>query len=261
MRKREPLTNVDYDSEVAVITGAAGGLGAALASAFTKAGYRVFVTDRCAGALTDLTSTLRAAGAEIEGCAADLSIADQPRLVIEHAIEKFGRIDVLVNNAGISSAKPMWELTETDWDDVFDVNVKGLFFALQHAARQMFDKGGSIVNIASVAGRAGRPALLHYAASKAAVISITRSAALALARHKVRVNAIAPGMIDTGMLRELQSALHSNGGPATPSTALIPLGRIAQPEEIVQAVLFLAGSSASYITGQTLNVDGGIVMS
>ena len=252
---------MDSDSKVVVVTGAAGGLGAALSREFAKTGYRVFVTDRSPELLADLTTAIRQLGTEIEGCAADLSIADQPRFVIEQAIEKFGRIDVLVNNAGISSAKPMWELTERDWDEVFDVNVKALFFALQHAAKYMVGNGGSIVNIASVAGRAGRPALLHYAASKAAVISITRSAALALASQNVRVNAIAPGMMDTGMLRELQTALHSNGGPGTPSTGLIPLGRIAQPEEVVQAVLFLAGSTASYITGQTLNVDGGIVMS
>ncbi|MEJ7609148.1 MAG: SDR family NAD(P)-dependent oxidoreductase, partial [Bryobacteraceae bacterium] len=214
--KREPQTNVDSDSKVAVVTGATGGLGAALSREFAMTGYRVFVTDRSPDLLADLTRVIRESGAEIEGCAADLSIADQPRFVIEHAIEKFGRVDVLVNNAGISSAKPIWELTETDWDHVFDVNVKALFFTLQQAARHLGGKGGSIVNIASVAGRVGRPALLHYAASKAAVISITRSAAMALAQHKVRVNAVAPGMMDTGMLRELQTALDSNGGPGSP---------------------------------------------
>jgi NAD(P)-dependent dehydrogenase (short-subunit alcohol dehydrogenase family) len=232
-----------------------------LSREFARAGYRVFLTDRRPDLLAELSKVIRDSRGEVGECSADLSIAGQPCRVIEQAMQTFGQIDVLVNNAAISNAKPIWELNESDWDDVFGTNVKALFFVLQHAARHMIGRGGSIVNIASVAGRLGRPALLHYAASKAAVISITRSAALALAEHNVRVNAVAPGMMDTEMLRELQTALHSNGGPGTPSTALVPLGRIAQPEEVVQAVLFLAGNSASYITGQTLNVDGGIVMS
>ncbi|MEO6964719.1 MAG: SDR family oxidoreductase, partial [Acidobacteriaceae bacterium] len=170
---------------------------------------------------------------------------------------------VLVNNAGVAWAKSFWDLTEEDWDLILGVNVKALFFTLQATARRMMEHGGTIINIASIAGRLPRPTLMHYAASKAAVISITRSAALALADHNIRVNAVAPGMIDTEMLHSLQSDLQkaSPGSAAgQPGVDIVPLRRIAQPEEIAQAVLYLASDASAYITGQTLNVCGGISM-
>ncbi|MGI8989852.1 MAG: SDR family NAD(P)-dependent oxidoreductase [Bryobacteraceae bacterium] len=246
---------------VVVVTGAVGGLGSALSAGFAKNDFRVFVTDLHRDPLDSLIARIRDSGGHVCGDIADLASIDQTRAVIDRAVQTFGRIDVLINNAGVSSAKPIWDLNEADWDQVLSVNVKGTFFALQAAAKYMVHNGGSIINIASVAGRVGRPALLHYAASKAAVISITRSAAVALAKDNVRVNAIAPGMMDTDMLRELQSSLNSNNGPGNPQAHGIPLGRIARPEEIVATALFLAGEDSAYMTGQTLNVDGGIVMS
>ena len=249
---------------VVVITGAAGGLGTALARAFAREGCGLFLTDVRADSLDRLVCELARGGAQVTGNAVDLATAAGARSMIDAAVGAFGGIHVLVNNAAVSTSRSFWDLQEEDWDAVLQVNVKGLFFALQAAARHMTESGGSIINIASVAGRAGRPALLHYAASKAAVISITRSAALALAKSKVRVNAIEPGMIDTEMLHDLQAnwAQSSNGnGAAAPSENLVPMGRIAQPEEIAAAALFLAGEGAGYITGQTLNVCGGIVMS
>ncbi len=253
----------DMHGKVVIITGAAGGLGKALARGFARENCRIFVTDKEQGSLDELIVELSAAGAQISGKPADLANVAQTHEVIRHAAQTCGRIDVLVNAAGISIVKSIWELEESDWDNVLDVNVKGLFFALQEAARHMLAQGGSIVNIASVAGRLPRPSLLHYAASKAAVISITRSAALALAGHKIRVNAIAPGMIDTEMLHTLRSDFDkklSGTGAGQPDAQSIPLGRIAQPEEIATAALFLASDAAAYITGQTLNVCGGIAM-
>ena len=253
----------NLQGKVVVITGAAGGLGTALALRFAEEKCRLFITDKHDDRLIALMDRLRASGVPVAGLPMDLADGKTSG-VIEQAFAEDGRIDILVNNAGVSRAKPFWELTEEDWDGVLDVNVKALFFALQRAAKHMLPHGGSIINIASVAGRLPRPSLLHYAASKAAVISITRSAALALAGSNIRVNAIAPGMIDTEMFHVLLSDL--NGGVASssagqPSLNIIPMGRIAQPEEIAATAVFLASDAADYSTGQTLNVCGGICMS
>jgi D-sorbitol dehydrogenase (acceptor) len=252
------------EGKVALITGAAGGLGGSLATAFAREGCCLFLSDIDPAGLRQRLEKLQATGAGADGLAGDLAQPDQRRAIVDGAIHKFGRIDILVNNAGVASVKSLWDLTESDWDAVLNVNVKGLFFMLQAVARPMVTNGGgSIINIASVAGRVGRPLLLHYAASKAAVISITRSCALALASSGVRVNAIAPGMIDTGMLQSLlgnwTQTPPGSGPPGKPAN--IPLGRVAQPEDIVGAAIFLASSEAGYVTGQTFNVDGGIVLS
>jgi NAD(P)-dependent dehydrogenase (short-subunit alcohol dehydrogenase family) len=250
----------NLQGKVVVITGAAGGLGTALARRFAQEECRLFVTDKQPDRVTQLIGQLTTEGVTVAGLAMDLANGKTGN-IIDRAFGEYGRIDILVNNAGVSRAKPFWDLTEEDWDGVLDVNVKALFFALQTAAKYMLPQGGSIINIASVAGRLPRPSLLHYAASKAAVISITRSAALALAG---RVNAIAPGMMDTEMFHVLRSDLEVGSiGSAVgqPNLNIIPLGRIAQPEEIATTAVFLAGDAANYITGQTLNVCGGICMS
>jgi NAD(P)-dependent dehydrogenase (short-subunit alcohol dehydrogenase family) len=254
----------DLNGKTVFITGATGGLGTALARRFAREGCRLFLTDLQQRSLAALLKELKSTGIEVRGESADLSIVKQTKGIIEKANQQFGSLDVLINNAGISNLKPLLELEEKDWDNILNVNVKGLFFALQAAAKCMIGKGGSIINIASVAGRLPRPKLLHYAASKAAVISITRSAALALAKDGIRVNAIAPGMIDTEMLNSLQSQ-DSDGsrseGPGQPSIDAVALGRIAQPEEIADTAVFLASNQSRYIVGQTINVCGGIVMS
>lgn len=250
--------------KVVIVTGAAGGLGSALSRAFAQEGYRLFLTDKHQERLAQVMTELARGGATVIGEAADLVAFPQAAEMIDKAFQAYGQIDTLVNNAGVSCAKSFWDLTEEDWDGVWDVNVKALFHALRTSARHMLDRGGSIINIASVAGRLPRPALMHYAASKAAVISITRSAALALAPNNIRVNAIAPGMMDTEMFHTLVADLQQGTSDATagqPSLKIIPLGRIAQPEEIAATALFLASDASAYITGQTLNVCGGICMS
>jgi NAD(P)-dependent dehydrogenase (short-subunit alcohol dehydrogenase family) len=250
------------EGKVAVITGAAGGLGSALCRTFSEAGCRLFLTDIREERLYRLLAEVQKSGAIARGEEIDLSLPSAAQGVIGKAVEAYGRIDILVNNAGVSRAKGFFDLTEDDWDRVLNLNVKALFFTMQAAAKQMLDGGGSIINIASVAGRLPRPTLMHYAASKAAVISLTRSAALALGPNNVRVNAIAPGMMDTEMLQVLREDMKAggNGAVGQPNLQMVPLGRIAQPEEIADAVLFLASKEARYITGQTLNVCGGISM-
>ncbi len=249
---------------VVVITGAGGGLGRALARSFAREGCRLFLTDKHEGGLGEVMTELGGKGAMVAGEPIDFAHTARAGEIIDKAFQSYSRIDTVVNNAGVSQAKSFWDLKEEDWDSVLDVNVKALFFVLQTASKHMLQHGGSIINIASVAGRLPRPKLMHYAASKAAVISITRSAALALAGDKIRVNAIAPGMMDTEMLHTLRSDLEEgSAGPAAgqPGLNIIPLGRIAQPEEIAATALFLASDAAAYITGQTLNVCGGICMS
>lgn len=255
------------EGQVALITGAAGGLGQSLADGFGREGCRLFLSDLDAPRLSRVIDHLRGQGAAVRGVPADLRSCDQTTGLVERVIQEFGHINILVNNAAVSSMRSLWDLTERDWDEVLDVNVKGLFFTLQSAARHMAERGsGSIINIASVAGRVGRPTLLHYAASKAAVISITRSAALALAKQRVRVNAIAPGMIDTEMLHDLQSAWNNmltaeDKSGHDPSPDKVPLGRVAKPQDIVATAIYLASRDSEYMTGQTLNVCGGLVMS
>lgn len=254
---------VSMAGRVVLITGAAGGLGSALSQAFAEEGCRLFLTDKNEERLCAIVEGLAKSGVEVSGDAVDLSGAAATRNISEKAFHAYGRIDVLVNNAGVSAVRSFWDLNEEDWDLVLDVNVKSLFFMLQATAKRMLEQGGSIINIASVAGRLPRPTLLHYAASKAAVISITRSAALALADNNIRVNAVAPGMMDTKMLHSLRSDLRkafpgSNAGQ--PNLGIVPLGRVGQPAEIARTVLYLASDASAYITGQTLNVCGGISM-
>ncbi|MCI0624947.1 MAG: glucose 1-dehydrogenase [Acidobacteria bacterium] len=256
------------EGQVALITGAAGGLGQSLAEGFVREGCRLLLSDLDAPRLSRVIDHLRSQGAAVvRGAPADLRSCDQTTALVERVIQEYGHINILVNNAAVSSMRSLWDLTERDWDEILDVNVKGLFFTLQSAARHMVERGsGSIINIASVAGRVGRPTLLHYAASKAAVISITRSAALALAKQRVRVNAIAPGMIDTEMLHDLQSAWNNmstaeDKSAHNPSPDKVPLGRVAKPQDIVATAVYLASRDSEYMTGQTLNVCGGLVMS
>jgi NAD(P)-dependent dehydrogenase (short-subunit alcohol dehydrogenase family) len=250
------------EGKVAVITGAAGGLGSALCRTFSEAGCRLFLTDIYEERLNRLIAEAQKSGGTAAGEGMDLATPGAAQIVIGKAVEAYGHIDILVNNAGVSRAKGFFELTQEDWDSILNINVKALFFTMQAAAKQMMASGGSIINIASVAGRLPRPTLMHYAASKAAVISLTRSAALALGPNNVRVNAIAPGMMDTDMLQVLREDMKAgeNGAAGQPNVQMVPLGRIAQPEEIAHVVLFLASEKARYITGQTLNVCGGISM-
>lgn len=164
-------------NKVVFITGAAGGLGHSLAQSFAREDYRLFLTDKNEERLLQIVEELRRKGVTVEGTPMTLSDSSTAREISEIAFRAYGRIDVLVNNAGVACGKSFWDLSEEDWNLVLDVNVKALFFVLQATAKRMVQHGGSIVNIASVAGRLPRPSLMHYAASKAAVISITRSAA------------------------------------------------------------------------------------
>ncbi|HEV8310005.1 MAG TPA: glucose 1-dehydrogenase [Methylomirabilota bacterium] len=234
------------------VTGATRGIGRAIALAFAREGADVLVNGRDAAAGRAVCAEIAALGRRAVWHAADLGRVDQARSVVAAAVAAFGRLDVLVNNAGLFQRKPVLDLEEGDWDRLLDVNLKGAFFCAQAAARAMAGRGGVIVNVASdAAWSGGLNPCAHYAASKAGLVSITRSLARELAPQGIRVNALAPGLITTDM--------GDTAGGTLPGLR-IPLGREGTPEEVAAATVFLASDEASYVTGANLNLSGGLFL-
>lgn len=258
---------------VALVTGAARGIGRAIALRYAREGATVAVVDLDLAAARACAEEAKALGVKAEGFAADLSKPDQSAAAVEQVASRFGRIDVMVNNAGVIRVKPLLETTPADWDFINDVNARGLFFALQAGARAMLRQEplasgrprGKIINIASIAGRSGRPMFAAYAASKAAAISITQSAATALA-PQIIVNAICPGVVDTPMWEKIDEEWSSidkreKGSAWKDRIRGIPMVRPEAAEDLVGMAVFLAGPDSDYVCGQSYNVDGGLVMS
>ena len=248
----------------AIITGAGRGIGKATALMFAREGADVFVPD------LDLTGS-EAVAKEIlalgrKGVAMQMDVtrmADIQRMV-ETAVREFGKIDILVNNAGITQVREPLQLTEADWDRTLNLNLKAVFFCAQAVAREMVARNsGVILNAASISGRTGKPMLVDYCASKFGVIGVTQGLAMALAKHGIRVNAVAPGIVDTEMWVGIDREWSALEGKPTGTVkrarvANIPLGRIETPEDVAKLYTFLASDEASYITGQTYNVCGGL---
>ena len=254
--------------KVAVVTGGSRGIGRGICERLAADGAVAIVADLDAAQAERTAAGIAAAGGKAIGLALDVTRQADIDGLVETVVARCGRIDVLVNNAGIFDLAPLLEQSRESWERIHDVNVKGLFFMLQAAARQMVAQGdgGRIVNLASQAGRRGEALVANYCASKAAVISITQSAALALAEHRITVNAIAPGIIETPMWSVVDGLFAKYQGlpagePKRRAVEAIPAGRIGTPEDIAAAAAFLASDDAAYITAQTLNVDGGNVMS
>ena len=249
------------DGKVAVVTGAAGGIGRAIAARYAAEGAMVIVADR------DEAGVREAASAIGHGCdAAALDVTSETSIaeMVEAVVARNGGIDILVNNAAVFDMGPVLEVTRKSFDLLFDVNVRGLFFTLQAVARQMVGrgKGGKIINMASQAGRRGEPLVSVYCATKAAVISLTQSAGLDLIKHRINVNGISPGVVDTPMWDEVDAlfARYENrplGEKKRLVGEAVPFGRMGAPEDHVGAAVFLASSDADYVVAQTLNVDGG----
>ncbi len=285
-----------FAGKIAIVTGAGQGIGKGIAMRFAHEGATVVIADYNAeGAQATAQEITAATGAETLGYAVDVSQPVLTQRMVEEVVARFGQINILVNNAGVAQTKPMLDLTEADWDRVIDINQRGMFFCLQAVATQMIrqvpealrpsDKpadimnlnasapprpsfqasNGKIVNMSSISGRHGRPLSAHYSASKAAVISITQSAALTLAPYNITVNAVCPGVVPTAMWKQIDEDRGKLFG-TQPGEAIaafintIPLKRAATAEDIAGAITFLCSADADCITGQALNVDGGYEM-
>ncbi len=249
--------------KVAVITGGAGGIGQAIAGRYAAEGAVVCLAD-VSGA--DAQQAAADLGGEAFGVELDVTKEDSIAAMVDLVIERAGKIDVLVNSAGLYGLQPWLKITAADFDRIFAVNVKGLLFVTQAVGVGMVARGsGSIINIASSSGRRGNPSSVVYSASKMAVISLTQSAALGFAPHGVRVNALAPGGVVTPMwdrVKQLYSdAATVPGGDIDTSMAKsVPLGRLSVPDDHVAAAVFFASDASAYVTGQTLNIDGGLAL-
>ena len=252
---------------VAIVTGAGNGIGSATALALARAGADVAVVDIDKAAAEKTAADVAALGRRSLALATDVGDVAAIDKMVRQVTDAFGRIDTLVNNAGVTRRAYIMDLTEADWDRIMRVNGKGVFFCLQRVAREMIPRrSGVIVNIASIAGKgyAGASNAI-YAGSKAAVIGMTRMAALQLARHNINVNAICPGTTVTALSNDnLKTRAREEGLTVEEMerrrNAGIPLGRPNDPEDIAALAVFLASSGARNITGQSFNVDGGIIL-
>jgi len=248
---------------VAIVTGAGQGIGKAIALRLAKDGFAIALVDINAKSLTEVQEHIEALGAQTLPLQADLTKVIEMRNATDRAAE-WGPLSVLVNNAGRVLITPFADVTEEEWDTIMSLDLKSVFFMMQLASARMAN-GGRIVNMSSISGRTGRSDQAHYAAAKAAVISLTQSAALALAPRNITVNAICPGVVETSMTMAIHEARAGALG-ITPAESLarmvsrIPLGRPEKPEEVAGAVSFLCSADAAYITGQALNVCGGMEM-
>lgn len=240
---------------VVLITGALTGIGRATALAFARDGARVVVSGRREEIGLVLAAELRALGAECEYLSADVRRDEEVRNLVDKAVARFGRLDVAVNNAGTEGKPgPLTEQTAETYAATFDTNVLGTLFSLKHELRIMLAQGyGSIVNVSSTLGKRGGVGASLYSASKHAVEGLTKSAALEGAPRGVRVNAVAPGPIDTDMLSRFTGSADRKAGLA----AGVPLRRLGRPEEIAQTIVFLSSDKASFSTGQVYGIDGG----
>ncbi|QFQ86680.1 L-iditol 2-dehydrogenase [Paracoccus kondratievae] len=252
----------------ALLTGTAGGIGLAVLEAYLAEGAQCTAIDLADEPCAGIAALAARFGDRLDYIVADVSDAGQMRRVVAEAETRRGVVDLLFNNAAIFDLAPVTEANEEMFDRLFSVNVRGMFFTMQAVLTRMVQAGvrGAVVNVASQAGRRGEPLVAHYCASKAAVISYTQSAGLAMAPHGIRVNAVAPGITDTPMWQTVdrlyaQSMGVPAGEPTRQFIGAVPMGRMGQPQDLTGAAVFLASNDAAFITCQTLNVDGGTVMS
>jgi NAD(P)-dependent dehydrogenase (short-subunit alcohol dehydrogenase family) len=243
-----------FTGKVALVTGATGGIGRATAIAFAREGAKVVVTGRRASEGAETVRQIQAAGGEGHFVAADAAVEADAAKTVSETLRVFGRLDYAFNNAGVEQLpQSLTETTEATYDQVMDINVKGVFFSLKHELAAMVQTGGGvIVNNASVAGLIGMGGIPVYVASKHAVVGLTKAVALEYAKQNVRVNAVAPGGVETPMFDRFLEIV-----PRDAMNSLHPIGRVGQPEEIAAGVLWLCDPAASFVTGHVLALDGG----
>jgi 3-oxoacyl-[acyl-carrier protein] reductase len=242
--------------KVALVTGASRGIGRAIALELARQGAKIAVNYAGSEAkANEVVEEIKNMGGEAFAIQADVSDAQAVDRMIKTVLERFGRIDILVNNAGITRDNLLMRMKEEEWDDVININLKGVFNCTKAVTRPMMkQRYGRIVNIASIVGVMGNPGQANYVASKAGVIGLTKTAARELASRNITVNAVAPGFITTDMTERLNEEIKAE------MLKQIPLARFGEPEDVAKVVAFLASDAASYMTGQTLHVDGGMVM-
>ena len=257
---------MQLEGKIAIVTGAGQGIGRATALAFAREGADVVCADINGETAARTAEDVVRAGRRSLAIAADLGDVGEIDRMVRETVGAFGHIDILVNNAGVTRRAYIMDLTEQDWDRIHRVNARGVFFCLQRVAQEMIPRrSGVIVNIASVAGKGfSGTSNAVYAASKGAVISLTYTAAQQLARHDINVNAVCPGIVKTAIVEDLFRVRSEKEGVSVEeierqAVAEVPLRRANQPEDIADAVVFFASRAARNITGQTLNVDGGLI--
>jgi NAD(P)-dependent dehydrogenase (short-subunit alcohol dehydrogenase family) len=246
--------------KVALVTGAASGIGLATAALFGQEGAKVMCADLNADGAERVARQIADSGGEAASTQADVSRAADVERMVRETVERWGRLDVLVNNAGIYFILPLTQVPEEEWDRLININLKGVFLGCKYAIPEMVKGGGgAIVNTASIAGLRGSANWTTYCASKGGVVQITKAVAMEVARLKVRVNCVCPGIIDTGMFDQAVDMVAADRDELAATIGeMHPMGRIGRPEEVAAAILFLASEEASFITGVPLSVDGGL---
>ena len=250
-----PVKCCNLTDKVAIVTGASRGIGEAIAIQLSSCGAKIILIARNSDQLVAVKETIISNGGIAESMAGDVSNLNSISEIVTNTIDKWGRIDILVNNAGIARDNIIMRMKEDDWDSVMNINLKGCFNGIKSVARPMIkNKAGRIINITSVIGQIGNAGQSNYAASKAGIMGLTKSMAKELGSRNITVNAVAPGYITTDMTNELNDEVKEQ------LKSSIPLGRLGTPDDVANLVCFLASDEAGYITGQTFNVDGGMVM-
>jgi len=245
-----------FQNKTVVVTGASRGIGRAIAIAFAKQGANLVLNyNKSQSSVEEVLSAIQAEGGEAVAVQADVSNSEDAKRLIQTAVDTFGSLDVLINNAGITKDMLLMRMKDEEFENVIDINLKGTFYCIKHASNIMLkQRSGKIINMSSVVGITGNAGQANYAASKAGIIGLTKSAAKELAMRGITVNAIAPGFIDTEMTQVMSDKIKEN------IISMVPLKRAGKPEDVANTALFLASNAADYITGQVIQVDGGMLM-
>jgi len=251
----EDMMNSNFDNQVVVITGAARGIGFAIAEAFATASATVLIIDIVPEAVEKAVAALQSRGAKVFGYVGNVTDSAGMEALFANIVAKYGSIDCLINNAGVTRDNLLIRMKEEEWQLVMDINLKGSFICTQKAFKHMMKaRKGNIINIASVIGLMGNAGQANYAASKGGLIAFTKSCAKEFAARNVRVNAVAPGFIETEMTSTLSQEIRAE------YAKVIPLQKMGSPVDVANLCMFLASDASSYITGQTIAVDGGLTM-